>query len=350
MAKAKSPWVGKVINHAQIGGIETSVLDNGLGKGVRIAWINTGTGLRYKVVIDRALDIADAFFNQHSLVWLSHAGVTNPTPSCKRLEWLDFFGGGLLATCGLTHVGGPDEEHGLHGRVSNVPAQLESIVLPDPAAGKLDMSITAVTKQSSVFGPKLELRRTISSKLGEANIRIKDVITNRGNTATPHMMLYHLNFGWPLVDAGTELLYRGKCVSAGRPMDDAIFNDKNNYHKVPGPIKSHSGFGEACGFIDMESDKKGVCTAGIYNSKLALAVAIKFKKRQLPWLTNWQHWGAGEYVTGMEPGTNPPIGQKGAKEQNQLISLKTGAKRSYELELAVLTEDRDIKALLRSAR
>ena len=56
-------WQNKVNNTAQIGGIETSVLDNGPGKGTRIAWVNTGTGLRYKVVIDRGLDIVDAFYN-----------------------------------------------------------------------------------------------------------------------------------------------------------------------------------------------------------------------------------------------------------------------------------------------
>ena len=57
-------WSDKVSNVAQVGGIETSVLDNGLGRGVRIAWINTGSGLRCKVVIDRAMDIADTFYNQ----------------------------------------------------------------------------------------------------------------------------------------------------------------------------------------------------------------------------------------------------------------------------------------------
>ena len=50
----------QVLNPAQLGGIETSVLDNGPGRGVRVAWVNTGGGLRYKVVIDRGLDIADA--------------------------------------------------------------------------------------------------------------------------------------------------------------------------------------------------------------------------------------------------------------------------------------------------
>ena len=73
-------WSDKVSNVAQVGGIETSVLDNGLGRGVRIAWFNTGSGLRFKVVIDRAMDIADAFFNQYSIAWLSHPGVMAPQP------------------------------------------------------------------------------------------------------------------------------------------------------------------------------------------------------------------------------------------------------------------------------
>jgi hypothetical protein len=119
MAKKDSAlaWRDKVGNSAQIGGIETSVLDNGLGKGTRIAWVNTGGGLRYKVVIDRGLDIVEAFYNQYSLAWLSHAGVTAPRPDANRgLEWLYSFAGGLLTTCGLTHVGGPEtDEFGERG-------------------------------------------------------------------------------------------------------------------------------------------------------------------------------------------------------------------------------------------
>lgn len=134
----KFPWQDKVINHTQIGGIETAVLDDGLGRGVRIAWVNTGTPLRYKIVVDRGLEIADAFYGQHSLTWLSHAGVTAAKPDVSRgLEWLHAFGGGLFAVCGLTHIGGPEEDQygqrGIHGRISNLPASVESVIQPDIA-------------------------------------------------------------------------------------------------------------------------------------------------------------------------------------------------------------------------
>ncbi len=347
-------WQYKVNNYAQIGGIETSVLDNGLGRGTRIAWVNTGVGLRYKVVIDRGLDIVDAFYNQYSLVWLSHAGVTARRPDANRgLEWLYSFAGGLLTTCGLTHVGGPETdefgERGLHGRIGNLPAQVESIVQPNLAAGKLQMSITAVVKQSRVFGPNLELRRTISSTLGEPTVRIRDVVTNFGNTPAPHMILYHCNYGWPLVDEGTEIVWKGKWASRGMDMDNAVFNTKRNFRKCSKPLDTHRGGGEGCAFIDVAADKKGICTVGLYNRVLRLALVMKYKKRQLPWLSNWQHWGPGEYVTALEPGTNPPIGQSQAREQKKLIHIAPGKSRTYDLEMTILTDKEKINRFLKAA-
>ncbi|MEN6384949.1 MAG: aldose 1-epimerase family protein [Phycisphaerales bacterium] len=344
----KSVWYGKISHHLQLGGIETSVLDNGPGRNVRIAWINTGTGLRYKVAIDRAMDIIDAFFNQHSLAWLSCNGITQPQPDYSHgIEWLSNFPGGLLTTCGLSHTGGPESDEfgkrGQHGKISNIPATLESIVQPDIVAGNLNMSITGIAKESKVFGPNLEIRRTIASTLGSSEIRISDKVTNRGNTSVPHMILYHCNFGWPLIDDKTKIIWKGVCQSRGLEMDNEIFNDKQNYKLCRNPMKSHNAGGESCGFIDVKADKKGMCKIGLYNSKLNLAVAMEYNKKQLPCLTNWQHWGLGEYVCALEPGTNPPIGQKKARELDQLIYLEPGECRKYELKISVLTKQKQIK-------
>jgi len=356
MAKKKNQpaWHDRLSNISQLGGIETSVLDNGPGRGVRIAWVNTGSALRYKVVVDRALDIADAFFNQHSLAWLSHAGVTAARPDANRgLEWLYTFAGGLVTTCGLSHMGAPDcDEHGsrgLHGRISNLPATIESIVQPDPAAGKMQMGITAVARESAVFGPNLQLRRTISSTLGEPEIRIRDVVTNCGNAPTPHMMLYHINFGWPLVDAGTDIVWKGACRSRGGDMDNALFNDSHNYRKCLEPQESHRGAGESCGIIDVTPDSRGICTVGLHNARLGIAMAIRYSKRQLPYLTNWQHWGFGEYVTALEPGTNPPTGQAAARKAKELIILKAGQKRTYDVTLTVLADQSAISRFVKCA-
>ena len=336
-------WKNKISNHAQLGGIETSVLDNGVGRGTRIAWINTGTGLRYKVVLDRAMDIADAFYNQHSLVWLNHAGVVPPQPfSNKGADWLRTFGGGLLTTCGLTHVGGPEKDEfgdrGAHGLISNIPAEIVTIQQPDPVAGKMEMSITGVIKEMQIFGPVLELKRTITSTLGKASIKIHDEITNRGNTTAPHMLLYHCNFGWPLVDEGTHIIWKGKWQSRDGDVNNRIFNSRNNFHRCVAPMKEHNGSEEDAVLVDIDADEHGMCTSGLYNEQLGFAVALRFAKKQLPWFTNWQHWGYGEYVTGLEPGTNPPIGQAKARANNQLIFLAPGETRMYDLEIEVLSD------------
>lgn len=332
-------WKDKISNPAQLGGIETAVLDNGAGRGSRIAWINTGTGLRYKVVIDRAMDIADAFYNQYSLTWLSRLGITPPEHfSDKGTDWLHTFGGGLLVTCGLTHTGGPetdaDGSRGLHGRISNLPAEIQSIIQPDPLAGKMDMSITGRTRETKIFGPDIELRRTISGELGKPVIRIHDEVVNRGNTSVHHMLLYHCNFGWPLVDEGTEIIWKGNW----KPRDEEsklIFKEGNDFHKCAKVLDEHKGTGEAAAFIDIDADDKGTCTCGLYNEKTSLRLNLQFQKKQLPWLINWQHWGKGEYVTGLEPATHPPIGQAEAKEEGTIIYLEPGESRSYDLKFEV---------------
>lgn len=330
----------KISNTAQMGGIETSILDNGLGRGNRIAWINTGSGLRFKVILDRGMDIADACFNQYNLAWLSYGGFPSPQPqSDKGIDWLKTFGGGLLTTCGLSHVGGPESdefgERGIHGNISNIPAEIESIIQPDPIRGKIEMSITGIIKETKVFGPSLELRRTISATLGEATIKIHDEIINRGNTSAPLMVLYHFNFSYPLVDEGTEILWEGDWKPRFGDEKAKIFKQGNNFKTCPAPIDDHLGSGEEVVLIDPIADNTGMSSCGLYNKKIGLSVNVNFDKNQLPTLTNWQHWGKNDYVTGLEPGTNFPIGQKQAREDGSLIFLAPNEVKEFDLRIAI---------------
>jgi galactose mutarotase-like enzyme len=247
-------------------------------------------------------------------------------------------------------VGGPETdasgERGLHGLASNLPAEIESIVQPDPAAGQLEMRITGKVRQTQVFGPHLELRRTIAGTLGEASIRIHDEVINRGNASAPHMLLYHVNLGWPLADEGAELRWRGAWQSPGEKTDASIFREGHAFRRCPAPLSAHGGGGEEVAFIDITPNGNGRCVAGLHNPHLGIALALRFRKDQLPWLINWQHWGKGEYVTGLEPATHPPIGQAKAREQGTLIHLEPGESRTYELEIEVLRDEQRIQELL----
>ncbi|SMO48588.1 aldose 1-epimerase family protein [Fodinibius sediminis] len=332
-------WKGKVSNYQQLGGIETAVLDNGAGNGTRVAWIDTGSGLRFKVVIDRGMDIAGACYDQYNLAWISHGGISPPNPAAvEGATWLDSFGGGLLTTCGLTHVGGPEEDkfgaRGLHDRISHIPAQVESIQQPDLRSDDKQMSLTGRMIQSSVFGPHLELKRTIAATLGEPVIRIHDEVTNIGNRPAPHMLLYHLNFGWPLVDEEAEIFWDGDW-KAPNGQSSRIFNSQNDFKKCSPPIDDHRGGGEAVAFIDITPDSAGRCRCGVVNSAIDLGLEVAFSKSQLPWLTNWQHWGEHEYVMALEPCTNPPIGQSAARKEGVLMQLEVGETRSYDVSLTV---------------
>ena len=112
----------------------------------------------------------------------------------------------------------------------------------------------------------------------------------------------------------------------------------------------HNGSGEEAAFIDPVPDALGWCMGGLHNPQLGFALILKFHKKQLPWLTNWQHWGKNEYVTGIEPGTNLPIGQAKARAQNELICLAPGEKRTYDLEIAVLDNKESIDELLNTLK
>ena len=358
MAKSRKPAnpilaaKSKVSNTTQLGGIETSVLDNGPGRGTRIAWINTGSGLCYKVVIDRGLDIADAFFGPHSLCWHSFGGVTSPTRALdKGFDWLRSFFGGLVVSCGPLHLGAPTvrngQELGLHGTHSNTPAAIECICNPDITTGQTTMSITGTVRTSSVFGPSVELRRTISSELGQPVIKISDTFKNVGNQTVPHVWMLHINFGYPLLDAGTELLWSGKLTPVTG--SEQFFSRANKFKRVPQPLSAHKGSGEACTFIDPKTNRSKMASVGVHNPDLGLAVEIRCNMKQFQKFLNWQHWGPrGEYVSALEPLNSPlwavpPSGQKTDPSHR----LKPGQTRTYETSIAVHTKPSDIAAFRR---
>ncbi len=339
----------KVINPQQLGGIETSVLDNGPGRGTRIAWVNTGSALRYKVVIDRGLDIADTFFGQYSLAWHSLGGVTAPTRALDHgLDWLRGFYGGLLVSCGPNHIGPPTtkkaEEYGLHGPHSNTASILESVVNPDLPRGLTTMSISGTVRTARIFGPNIELRRTIRSELGQPSIHIADTIRNMGNKTVPHAWLLHINFGYPLLDAGTEFLWSGK--HKPRIGDEGYFKSAKQYKVVPEPLTIHKGFGEACTFIQPKTNRNKLASVGVYNPSLGLAVEIRCSMRQFQRILNWQHWGpAGEYVSALEPVAGHMAGNPDA--DSCALSLRPGQSRSYEATITVHNSPSAIAAMRR---
>lgn len=340
----------KFINAAQVGGIEHYTINDGEGRGVRALCVNTGGGLRYRVLVDRGLDIDHASFNQHSLTYLTHKGVTRPTRALDQgLGWLKSFPGGLLTSCGPFNIGPPTtdqgEELGLHGPHSNTAAGIESVIQPDPHRNRAEMSITGTVRYGKLFGPNVELRRTIRSRLGQNSIWIEDDFFNAGNEAVPHAWLLHINFGYPLLDEGARFCYRGKAEPRPTQASEAYFRSED-YRAVLPPSARWNGTREVCGYLTPTADRKGLATVALVNAKLGLGLAIRYDTRQFPRVCNWQHFGRGEYVAALEPMTATVDGRDKDRARGLLATIKPGGTTRYEYEMRVVSDRDELERLL----
>jgi hypothetical protein len=351
MAKATTP-TSSYINPQQAGGIESYLFADGEACGDRALLVNTGGGLRYRLLPDRGLDIDQAFFHQHSLAFLSHKGVTKPSRAYERhgLDWLKGFPGGLLTSCGPLNIGPPTTDQGealgLHGTHSNTAATIESIIQPDPRRGQNQMSVTAIVRYGQFYGPNVELRRTIASTLGGNAIVVTDEFFNPGNTDAPHAWLLHINFGYPLVDDGAELCFDASVEPLDNEPARARFGDLKKAKRIPAPLEAHRGETSAVAYLFPKSDKQGRATVGIVNRKLGVGVAIRYSTREFPRCGNWQHFGpGGEYVTALEPMNGTIAGRDKDRESGDLDFLKPNQRKTYRCTIEVVTDRAEIDAL-----
>ncbi len=327
------------INPAQFGGIELAKSIDGPSSGNRIAYVKNASGLHYKVIIDRGLDIGDAFYKGMSLSWLSLSGITRPEMSLNRgIDWLWGFFGGLLVSCGPSSAGAPCEDNGeqlpVHGRHSNISATVESIINPDPTNGRMQMSITGIIREARIFSPNIELRRTITSPINEPKIEIEDVFMNRGNLKAEHAWLLHINLGYPLIEPGAEFIFKGALTARADSVD---YFRKRNFRIIPKPLEEHRGFGEAVAYIDPDTDKNGIVYCGVINRKRNIGLKISFAKKDFPRFVNWQHFGPdGQYVMGIEPANCGVEGRDVDRKRGWLKFLKPGQKKKYRATIEVL--------------
>jgi hypothetical protein len=101
----KSETLKYIGNLSQLGGCRHYTLIEGPAHGMRATDINTGNGLQYTVLPDRAMDISLASYKGTNLVYLTCNGETNPAfYEHEGVGWLRTFAAGLLTTCGLTYL------------------------------------------------------------------------------------------------------------------------------------------------------------------------------------------------------------------------------------------------------
>lgn len=321
----------------QIAGMRRYLLQEGNERGVEAIDFRTGSGLDFTVLPGRGMDISSAFYQGKSLSWLSPTGMIHPSYyEPEGLSWLRSFYGGLVVTCGLTTAGAPSEDEGeslgLHGRFSSTPARNVTAEC-EWRNGEYVLVAKGNISESSVFGPNLLLSRRIEAYAGKNVIKIYDKVENIGYQTSPHMFLYHINFGFPVVSEHSRLV--SPTISA-TPRDQEAEKDKENYAKFDAPTP---GYEEKCYYHDMRGTFDGLVKAAILNENLEgekFGVAVVYDKSQLPMFTEWKMMGEQTYVVGLEPANCHVEGRAKERKQWDLQFLEPGEVREYHVIIEVL--------------
>lgn len=335
---SKSELLRRVGHLDQLAGIRLSEARDGRARGCRMLDVWTGSGLRFQVNAERTLDISSCEFEGIPLSWRSPVGDVHPAYyEPQGIGWLRSFPGGLLTTCGLDQFGLPaqdgDREFGLHGRISNTPASQVSY-RTFWAGEDYQLEISAETRQASLFGENLVLRRRISTFLGSNRIRIEDSVANEGFDPSPYMLLYHFNLGFPLVSENARLHLQAEETL---PRDSAAQKGLGAWNKFQLPTP---GYQEQVFIHRLTTDESGLTQISLKNPELGIGLLWTYPTANLPYLMEWKMMGEGAYVVGVEPANCNGLGGRTAtREQGQLPILEPGENRVYHIDVEVILLD-----------
>ena len=324
--------IQKVGSLRQLAGTRHSILTNGGAGGVRAIDVNTGGGLSYTILPDRGLDISLASFRGLNIAYLSpQEELSASYYNCHKDEWLRTFFAGLLTTCGPVNFGPACTEgnvsYGIHGRFNVTPAT-SVCDLSDVEQGVI--AISGSIANYVLFGEKIEIKRTISSVVGDNVIKIEDTVINHGDEATPNMMLYHINFGYPLLDVNAKIFVNSQsCIG----YDEYSQQDIGNVGSFGPPNVTNQ---EKNYLHLMRQGETGI--ASIYNDALGFGVQISFDTAELPFLTQWKYERARDYVLALEPSNAPCESLADVRRAGKLPMLEPGSRVIHNVEIAIISQ------------
>ncbi len=267
------------------------------------------------------------------------------------LGWLEGFNE-WMTRCGLEWAGHPGQDRfinnlgeqaemnlTLHGKVANIPAsEVEVIIEREP---RPRIRVRGRVDERAFYGPKLELWTEVWTEPGGTTFRIEDALTNRGAFEQEFQVLYHVNYGPPLLGAGARF---SAAVQRVTPFNAHAAEDVATYSEYQGPVR---GFIEQVYDLHPYADAEGRSVLMLRNAAGDRAVSMGFAVAELPYVTLWKNLTALEegYVTGLEPGTGFPNTRRIEREAGRVPKLKPGESRRFAIDVGLHTTTEAVRAV-----
>jgi hypothetical protein len=289
-----------VIPGAQGWSVKKVTLHGGKQEGVDTILVDNGR-LKFAVCPTRGMGVLSVAMDEVYLGWNSpvkevvHPSLIN-LQSRGGLGWLEGFNEWMVR-CGLESAGHPGVdkfvnnvgeeatmELTLHGKIANIPAsEVEVVVDPNPphrirVRGRVD--------ERMFYGPKLEMRAEISTVPGSNSFQIADAIANHSSDQQEFQIIYHANFGPPVLEE--QSTFAG-AVERVTPFNQHAAKDLASYAEYTGP---QLGFIEQVYCIRPKPDAEGRALIMLQNKSRDKAVSMTFLVQELPYVTLWKNTNA----------------------------------------------------------
>ncbi len=330
-------------------------LRGGLSDGVDVIWLDNGC-TKLAILPTRGMNIWKGETVGLPLKWDSpverpvHPSFVDPMRR-GGIGWLDGFNE-LICRCGLGWHGAPgndvikDSEGNivseqflpLHGRISNLPAHDVRVEVTDDGA----ISVIGIVDEASMFGGRLRMTSRLTTYIGSNTFEVTDSVQNLGATTAEAEMLYHCNFGQPILNDGARFLTAATEVA---PRNDRAAENIETWTTYRGP---ETGYAEQVYFAKPISDDQGRGLAVLQSADGDNAVAIRFDTSTLPWLVLWKNTQAVEdgYCTGIEPGSSFPNLRTFEREKGRVISLQPQQTVTFDLSFTIAVTNDDVNSLV----
>lgn len=325
--------------------VRKQTLHGGKQEGSELITIDNGK-LQIVIVPTRGMSILEVRSGDVRLGWDSPVKeVVHPQfidlDTRGGLGWLDGFNEWMVR-CGLEFAGHPgrdvfttntgdraEMDLTLHGKIGNIPAsEVELIIDPQPPHR---LRLRGVVYERMFFGPKLQLVTEISTVPGSDELTIEDVVTNQGAGEQEIELIYHTNYGAPLLEEGARVHVPAKRIV---PMNDHAASGLDQWNRYAGPTP---GYIEQVYLIEPLADRSGQCVALLHNAAGDRGTSIRWTLEQLPYFTVWKNTTAVEdgYVTGLEPATGYPYNRRVERAAGRLATLQAGESRTFRLDFGL---------------